>query len=494
MMARRLISVLRTGILVLALVVGAHSANLLPNEPAPPARDTAPAVTSETNQPQETRGRLPLEELRVFTEVMHRIKTTYVEEIDDKTLLDYAIKGMVARLDPHSAYLEPDDFKHLEESTSGEFGGLGMEVTHEDGLIRVVTPIDDTPAERAGIEAGDLIIKLDGKSVRGMSLTDAVAQMRGEPGKAIKLTIIREGNDKPVELILVRDIIKVPSVRQRMLEPGYGYIRLSQFQVDSGKEVLNAIDQLKKEQNKQPLKGLVLDLRNNPGGVLHAAVEVVDAFLSDGLIVYTKGRMSDAGMSYSANQDDPSNGIPLVVLINSGSASASEIVAGALQDHHRAVLLGTRSFGKGSVQTVLPLSTDEKRGLKLTTALYYTPSGRSIQAEGIKPDIQVDMARVTRNSKENSDYREVDLQGHLENGNGRKDSQTAGKQVSAKSGKLLDERDYQLSQALNILKGMHIAGWIKSGTNGKNGLSGHSDRVDVKDARKRSAPHKQGNS
>lgn len=457
MTARRLMPALRTGSLVLALMVSAHSANLLADEPAPPAQDTAPAATVETEQPQATKGKLPLDELRIFTEVMHRIKTAYVEDIDDKTLLDHAIKGMLEGLDPHSTYLEPSDFKNLEESTSGEFGGLGIEVSLEDGLIRVVTPIDDTPAERAGVEAGDLIIKLDDKAVKGMSLKDAIELMRGKPGEAIKLTIIREGGNKPMELTVVRDIIKVLSVRQRVLEPGYGYIRLSQFQMDSGKEVLKAIDKLKDEQGDKPLKGLVLDLRNNPGGVLQAAVEVADAFLSDGLIVYTKGRMGNTDMSYSANPDDPSNGIPLVVLINSGSASASEIVAGALQDHHRAVLLGTRSFGKGSVQTVLPLSTDEERGLKLTTALYYTPNGRSIQAEGIKPDIQVDLAQVTHNRTENSGYREADLQGHLENGNGKKGKPAKGKKADAKSEKPLDERDYQLSQALNILKGMHIS-------------------------------------
>ena len=399
------------------------------------------------------KGRLPLEELRTFTEVMQRIKTAYVEKVDDKTLLENAIKGMVSGLDPHSSYLEPDEFKELEVNTSGQFGGLGIEVGMEDGFIKVISPIDDTPAQKAGIQPGDLIIKLDDTSVKGMTLMDSVDRMRGKPGEPIKLTIVRDGEPKPLEITVKRDIIKVKSVRSKTLEDGYGYIRLSQFQSDSDKELVVHLGKLKKAQKDGKLKGLVLDLRNNPGGVLQAAVGVVDSFIKEGLIVYTKGSIPNSDLKFNASSVDPSNGVPLVVLINGGSASASEIVAGALQDHNRAVLLGTQSFGKGSVQTVLPLSADPERGLKLTTALYYTPSGRSIQAEGIKPDIVLPRARVTL-IESAEQYKEANLQGHLTNGNDKKGKATDKKE--AKQEKSLAEEDYQLSQALNVLKGMHI--------------------------------------
>ena len=403
------------------------------------------------------KGDLPLENLRAFTEVFQRIKSAYVEEVDDKTLLDNAIKGMLTGLDPHSAYLQPDEYKELEENTSGEFGGLGIEVGMEDGFIKIVSPIDDTPASKAGIQAGDLIIKLNETSVKGMTLMQSVEKMRGKVGDSIKLTIVREGQPKPIELTVTRAIIKVKSIKSRTLEAGYGYIRISQFQSGTGKELVKHLETLKNDQ-KKGLKGLVLDLRNNPGGVLQAAVEVVDAFIKKGLIVYTEGRIPNSELRFNASADDPSNGVPVVVLINSGSASASEIVAGALQDHKRAVLLGTESFGKGSVQTVLPLSVNENKGLKLTTALYYTPSGRSIQAEGIKPDILLPRAKVTPLDAP-SHYKEADLQGHLSNGTKGEASEKAkaedkpGKDKSA--AKLLEE-DFQLSQALNVLKGMHI--------------------------------------
>ena len=422
----------------------------------------APAKPEEASQQQEKaakadkKGRLPLEELRTFTEVMQRIKTAYVEEVDDKVLLDNAIQGMLSGLDPHSAYLKPDDFKELEINTSGQFGGLGIEVGMEDGFIKVISPIDDTPADKAGIQAGDLIIKLDETSVKGMTLMESVEKMRGKPGEPIKLTIVREGRTKPLEISLKRAVIKVQSVRSRMLEDGYGYIRLSQFQSDTDKEVLDHLKKLKKQQKDTDLKGLVLDLRNNPGGVLQSAVGVVDAFINKGLIVYTKGRIANSELRFNATDDDPSSGVPLVVLINGGSASASEIVAGALQDHHRAVLLGTESFGKGSVQTVLPLSIDSEKGLKLTTALYYTPSGRSIQAEGIKPDILIPRARVTPVDAP-AQYKEADLQGHLTNGNKEDKNRKAGKGAKGDKEENLAEQDYQLSQALNVLKGMHIA-------------------------------------
>lgn len=438
---------------------------------APVGQETPTPAVKESSKPSEKdaaeaeKGRLPLEELRTFTEVMQRIKAAYVEKVDDKTLLDNAIKGMVSGLDPHSAYLEPEDFKELEESTTGEFGGLGIEVGMEDGFIKVISPIDDTPASKAGIQPGDLIIRLDDVSVKGSTLMQSVEKMRGKVGTPIKLTIVRDGEAKPIELTLKRAVIKVQSVRAKTLEDGYGYIRISQFQSDTGKELVDDLDALKKQQKDGKLKGVVLDLRNNPGGVLQAAVEVVDAFIEKGLIVYTKTSNPNAktsenpGLRFDATPEDPSEGVPLVILINGGSASASEIVAGALQDHKRAVLLGTESFGKGSVQTVLPLSVDPEKGLKLTTALYYTPNGRSIQAEGIKPDIVLPRAKVTP-IENPTQYKEADLQRHL--GNGSKTATSKEKESKAKEKaeeeveiNLLED-DYQLSQALNVLKGMHI--------------------------------------
>lgn len=393
---------------------------------------------------------LPLDELRTFAEVLDRIKSAYVEPIDDKTLLENAIKGMLSNLDPHSAYLEPEDFQELQESTSGEFGGLGIEVGQEDGLLRVISPIDDTPAARAGIEAGDLILRIDGQPTKGWSLMEAVDKLRGKPGSKIELTLVREGG-KPFTLKLERAVIKVLSVKSELLEKGYGYLRISQFQVNSGEEVAKALAKLQKD-NGGKLGGLVLDLRNNPGGVLQAAVEVSDHFLNKGLIVYTKGRIANSELRFSADPADASQGVPLVVLINGGSASAAEIVAGALQDHKRAVLMGTDSFGKGSVQTVLPLTND--RALKLTTALYYTPNGRSIQAQGIVPDIVVERGTVTRDDSPAQGIKEADLPGHLGNGNGGADKPSNGKTAPATTAP--QDKDYQLSQALNLLKGLNI--------------------------------------
>ena len=417
---------------------------------------TMPAWAESAPAPKDSvsaQSRLPLDELRAFTEVMERIKKAYVEEVDDKTLLENAIHGMLSGLDPHSAYLTPDDFRELEENTSGEFGGLGIEVGLEDGFIKVISPIDDTPAVRAGIQARDLIIKLDGSSVKGMSLSESVEKMRGKVGTKVQITIRRDGAEKPLEITLERAIIRVQSVKSKSLAPGYGYIRISQFQSDTGKELVQALSDLTSK--KAPLHGLVLDLRNNPGGVLQAAVDVTDAFIHDGLIVYTQGRIPNSELRFNASKEDPSRGVPLVVLINGGSASASEIVAGALQDHNRAVVLGTSSFGKGSVQTVLPLNVDAAKGIKLTTALYYTPSGRSIQAEGIQPDILVKRAKVTPIDAPQR-YKEADLQRHLGNKNA-KDSQSGNR--PGKSEQEISDllaQDYQLSQALNVLKGMHI--------------------------------------
>ncbi|MCJ1880882.1 S41 family peptidase [Pseudomonas nitroreducens] len=407
----------------------------------------APAASAVANGKEAP---LPLDELRTFAEVLDRVKAAYVEPVDDKTLLENAIKGMLSNLDPHSAYLGPEEFAELQESTSGEFGGLGIEVGSEDGFVKVISPIDDTPAANAGIQPGDLIVKIDGKPTKGQSMNEAVDSMRGKAGSPITLTIVR-GGGKPFDVTLKRAIIKVKSVKSQMLEPGYGYLRITQFQVNTGEETVKALAKLRND-NKGKLKGVILDLRNNPGGVLQSAVEVADAFLTKGLIVYTKGRIPNSELRFSADPADPSDGVPLVVLINGGSASAAEIVAGALQDQKRGILMGTDSFGKGSVQTVLPLNND--RALKLTTALYYTPNGRSIQAQGITPDIEVERAKVTREKSEFDGFKEADLQGHLANGNGGQDRPTA-------SGKPPEDRpqdgDYQLSQALSLLKGLSVS-------------------------------------
>lgn len=396
---------------------------------------------------------LPFEDLRTFTEIFGRIKRDYVEPVSDKKLLEDAIRGMLTGLDPHSAYLIAEEYQELKEGTTGQFGGLGIEVTMENGFVKVVSPIDDTPAQRAGIKSGDLIVRLDDQPVKGMSLNDAVKIMRGEPGSKILLTVVREGEEAPLKLTIVRDIIKVKSVKSRILEKDYGYVRISSFQSRTGESLKEAIAELKKE-NAGNLKGLVLDLRNNPGGVLNAAVEVSDAFIKSGLIVYTEGRIENSEMRFNASPDDVVDGAPIVVLINAGSASASEIVAGALQDQKRAVIIGEKSFGKGSVQTILP--TSNGAAVKLTTARYYTPSGRSIQAEGIEPDIT--LARVKLESLDKSEFtpvKESDLSHHLSNGNKRDDAKKDVQQMD-KDKEALDLKDYALHEALTLLKGISI--------------------------------------
>lgn len=397
---------------------------------------------------------LPLDDLRTFTKVYDHIKQGHVEEVTDRQLLEYAIKGMLSELDPHSAYLDANSFDDLQMNTTGEFGGLGIEVGMEDGFVKVIAPMDDTPAAKAGIEAGDLIIKLDDKSVKGMDLNDAVKAMRGPKGSKIDVTIVREGESKPLEFTLTRDAIKVKSVRARLMDDNFAYVRIAQFQLSTGKDMVDAIAKLQKKPNK-PLEGLVLDLRNNPGGVLQASVEVVDAFLNEGLIVYTEGRVENADNRYTATLGDLLDGLPIVVLINDGSASASEIVAGALQDHRRALILGTQSFGKGSVQTVIPISED--RAIKLTTALYFTPSGRSIQAQGIIPDITVERAKLTA-IRPRANFTEADLTGHLDNGNGGKESKASERSKSQKEAQELLENDNQLFEAINLLKSHKLFG------------------------------------
>lgn len=409
---------------------------------------------------------LPLEDLRTFSEIFGRIKSSYVEPVEDKQLIENAIRGMLSGLDPHSTYLDLNDFKDLREGTSGEFGGLGIEVSMEDGFVKVVAPIDDTPAAAAGIQSGDLIIRLDDTPVKGMSLNDAVDIMRGKPGSKLLLTIIREGADKPLKVELTRAIIKVESVKKKMLEPGYGYVRISTFQSRTGASLREAISELKTE-NGGKLNGMVLDLRNNPGGVLDAAVDVSDAFITKGMIVYTEGRIADSEQKFHATPDDLLKGAPLIVLVNGGSASASEIVAGALQDQKRAIILGSKTFGKGSVQTVMPLTNET--AVKMTTARYYTPSGRSIQAEGIVPDIEINGIRVA--SVEDNEFtplRERDLAHHLDNGDSEAETETTEEPAAetsaepetseqkAQAEQPLEVSDYVLSQALNLLKGMTI--------------------------------------
>ena len=424
---------------------------------------------------------LPVEELRSFADVYNAIKQGYVEPIDDKKLITHAISGMLSNLDPHSAYLDADAFKDLQVSTQGEFGGLGIEVGMEDGFVKVIAPIDDTPAFKAGVKAGDLIVKLDDTPVKGMTLNDAVKRMRGKPKTQIKLSILRKGEAKPLEITLTREVIKVQSVKSKLVEDGYGYLRVTSFQENTVASLAKNLNDLYKP---GPLKGLVLDLRNDPGGLLNTAIGVSAAFLPEKtLVTSTDGRTPDAKHQFYAVPEDYLRGsredvlktlpdgtrkVPMVVLINGGSASASEIVAGALQDQKRAVVMGTTSFGKGSVQTVLPLPGNT--AIKLTTARYFTPSGRSIQAKGIVPDIVVE---ESANGTPSVRLREADLENHLEN---NKDTAPAKPQVKvappkAKNGPVKEEgdepaeapsrelaskKDYQLGQAINLLKGLQI--------------------------------------
>ncbi len=421
------------------------------------AAPTALLAGDSTNTKQNShiaeassQGQLPLQALRNFADVFNQIRLSYVEEVDDKTLLENAIRGMLSGLDPHSDYLDASSFEDLQNHTTGEFGGLGIEVGMENGFIKVVTPIDDTPAERAGIQPGDLIIQIDNKPIKGLTLQEAVVLMRGPAGSKIVLTILRNGVNAPFDVKLKRDVITVASVRGEMLQPGYGYIRISQFQSRTGQDLKKELATLKA--GREPLKGLILDLRNNPGGLLQASVQVVDEFINDGLIVYTEGRLPNAYSRFMASAKNPADDTPMVVLINGGSASASEIVAGALQDHRRAIIVGTQSFGKGSVQTVLPLSEDS--AIKLTTARYYTPSGSSIQAQGIIPDIVVEKARIEAVNA-GIQVTEADLAGHLGRGDGAESDGKSRKKEKNGSNELA-ANDNQLYEALNLLKGLNI--------------------------------------
>jgi carboxyl-terminal processing protease len=407
---------------------------------------------ADVNPPDDEEG-LPLEQLRDFSYIFERIKNDYVEPVKDKQLMENAIRGLLTGLDPHSTYLNAEEYQELKIGTSGEFGGLGIQVEMEDGLVKVVSPIDDTPAFYAGIKAGDLIIMLDNKPIKGMSLNDAVNMMRGKPGSKIEITALRKGEANPLTFKLERAIIKVNSVKQRLLEKDFGYVRISTFQANTGDSLEVALKQLAKE-NKAELKGLVLDLRNNPGGVLNAAADVSDAFLNDGLIVYTRGRMENTASEFRAHAGDLINGVPMVVLINGGSASASEIVAGALQDQKRAVLMGEKSFGKGSVQTIQELPNGG--AIKLTTARYFTPSGRSIQAEGITPDIALKPYTLAEtNANDIKRIKEADLTGHLDNPNGKPVIKE--KTGAAEAAPVSDNTaDYPVSEALNLLKALNV--------------------------------------
>ena len=402
-------------------------------------------------------GELPVDEIRAFAEVFAKIKKDYVEEVADKTLLEHAIRGMLQGLDPHSSYLDEEAYLDLQEGTTGEFGGLGIEVGMEDGFIKVISPIDDTPAQRAGLQTGDLIIRLDETPVKGLSLNDAVVRMRGEPGTDITLTIIRDGAEKPLKVTITRDVIKVKSVRTRTLEPGFGYLRISHFQSRTAADVKDALEQLQRD-NDGRLDGLVLDLRNNPGGILSAAVDVSDLFLDSGLIVYTEGRIDDSKLSFNAKPEDVLDNAPIVALVNAGSASASEIVAGALQDHRRGIIMGQKTFGKGSVQTVLPVSN--AAALKLTTARYYTPSGRSIQAAGIEPDVTLTRVKVESLADEEADFiTEDNLSRRLDNDNGEQpDEENEQPADTERETVTRITEDYALQQALNVLKGLQILG------------------------------------
>lgn len=399
---------------------------------------------------------IPLSNLQEFVRVIEQIKTYYVEEVSNDELFEHAIVGMVNNLDPHSSYLREEEFGELKISTSGKFGGLGIEVTMKEGIIQVISPFDDTPAAKAGIQAGDLIVRINEEAVKGMTLREAVDKMRGPKGTPVTLTIARENIAQPLEFTIIRDIVKVQNVKSSLLAPHYAYVRLTHFQENTASEMQAAIKKLKKESGGK-LKGLVLDLRNNPGGVLDAAVEVSETFLDadeldyNGLIVYTKSRIPQSRLQEVAKGSDVLEKTPIVILVNAGSASASEIVAGALQDHKRAIIVGTNTFGKGSVQTVLPLG--DNKGLKLTTAFYYTPSGRNIQAEGIMPDIVIDDLDVTSKVKPKA-IREVDLPHHLEDG---KRIILPEPLPEPSNQKELLQKDYQLNEALTILKALSVS-------------------------------------
>ena len=404
---------------------------------------SSPAIAQENSS--ETYRQLSL-----FGDVFERVRSEYVEDVSDEQLIEAAVNGMLSALDPHSSYLSPKNFREMQTQTRGEFGGLGIEVTMENGVVKVVSPIDDTPAFRAGLKSGDLITHLDGEPVQGLTLSEAVEKMRGKVGSDLKLTVRRENRD-PFNVTVTRDIIKIRSVRSRMEGGDIAYVRITSFSEQTTSGVEQSIKSLSKKA-KGKLAGIVIDLRNNPGGLLDQSVKVSDAFLDQGEIVSTRSRRPDESRRFNAKAGDITDGLPIVVMVNGGSASASEIVAGALQDHRRAIVLGTRTFGKGSVQTIIPLSGNG--AIRLTTARYYTPSGRSIQAKGIEPDILVEQAKVEKITRPGV-KREEDLRGRLDN--------PSDNRVKPDTEQLVKEtdkppEDYQLSRALDLLRGIALYG------------------------------------
>ena len=402
-------------------------------------------------------------ELQLFADTFDAIRRGYVEDVSDADLFEMAVKGMLTSLDPHSAYLTDDDYDNLQESTEGQFTGLGIEIGYRGGFIAIVTPIDGSPAIDAGLQAGDVILKIDGTSTQGMSTSESSTFMRGPEGTDVVLEIGRAGESQPFDVVVTRGIIDVPSVRARELDEGYWLIRVSRFQRDSGREVTEAVQAALE---KNTIKGLIIDVRNNPGGVMNASVEMASNFLDGGLVVYTKGRHPESMNTYNAEPGELIADVPIVVLVNGGSASASEIVAGALQDRGRAVIMGTQSFGKGSVQTVLPVS--ETKALKLTTSLYYTPSGRSIQAEGIIPDVVVERAQLT-SLEQKGRLRESDLNRSIENKGSEAETETEA--IAS-----LREDDNQVYEAFTLLKGINVyqslaSESVDSGANSQAGTS-----------------------
>jgi len=432
---------------------------------AAPAEKKKPA-------PSVDQGLLPLDELRTFTRAYDHVRTSYVDEVSDSKMLEYAIKGLISELDPHSAYLDKEAYAELQATTSGEFGGVGLEVGVDEGSIKVITPLDGSPSQKAGIKPGDIIVRIDDQPMKGKTLTDATRLMRGPKDTPIKMSLMRKGVEEPIDLVVIRDLIHVQSVIVKPVAEEYLYIRVAQFQTNTGHDFSERLRDNLKAQPKT--KGLVLDLRNNPGGVLQASVDVADAFLDSGIVVYTRGRMENSSLSYTATPGDITGGLPLVVLINSGSASASEIVAGALQDHKRAIIMGTRSFGKGSVQTVIPITED--RAIKLTTALYYTPNGRSIQAKGIEPDVRLEKISTGVNQK--TPIAEADLAGHI----GNQDGQEVGSGTREPEALVNDDtlKDNQVLDAINLLKGLHILGQSPSDSTIKPSAPAIAPNIEVR--------------
>ncbi|MFT5118179.1 MAG: carboxyl-terminal processing protease [Kiritimatiellia bacterium] len=439
---RRTVNILLTSLIILSVYLPLSSQA----QTAPVAEPTQKAGSADP------KDELPLKDLRLFTLIFDHIRRSYVDPISDQQLLENAVKGMLGEMDPHSAYLDTQSFDQLQESTQGEFSGVGIHMGSEGGYIKIISPIDGTPAEKAGLKAGDIIIKIDQESIQGLSVNETATKIRGPIGSSIVFTITRKDLDEPLDISVIRDTIRSVSVRHKLIEKTIGYIRIAQFQANTGNDFIKAVKKLRADQPL--LSGFIIDLRNNPGGILQASVQVVDSLINDGLVVYTQGRLDSSNVNYTATEGDDANGLPIIVLVNGGSASAAEIVAGALQDHNRAVVMGTRTFGKGSVQTILPVGKD--KGIKLTTARYFTPNGRSIQAQGIEPDIIVKPATITAIDV-GERISEATLGGHLKNTSDTSEREEKKANTSEKKDKKnYNTKDNQLFEALNLLKGLAI--------------------------------------